>query len=152
MINIGLINAGFKPSLPGIERRCPAAPQSHIAVAHILYRDIETRSEVSLKTVGADKYAADPSTEVLCVAYAIDEGEVQTWHPVNPVPAPFANPADFLFVSDNFAFEPAIYESILVRRYGFPPIPLENSDCAERRAIAASYPAELGLRCIPEFI
>ena len=28
----------------------------------------------------------------------------------------------------------------------------ENTDCAERRALAASYPAELGLRCIPEFI
>ena len=72
---------------------------------------------------------------------------MQTWYPGDPVPAPFANPADFLFVSDNFSFERAIHENILVRRYSFPPIPLEHTDCAERRALAASYPAELGLRC-----
>ena len=45
------------------------AVQADVTVAHVLHRDIETRSTVSLKKVGAHKYAADPSTEVLCVAY-----------------------------------------------------------------------------------
>ena len=69
------------------------AVQADVAVAHILHRDIETRSTVSLKKVGAHKYAADPSTEVLCVAYAVDDGPVQLWLPGDPVPAEFLEAA-----------------------------------------------------------
>ena len=117
-----------------------------------VYFDIETCSQVSLNERGAHIYATDKTTGIFFFCYAVDDGEVRTWYPGDPVPAPFANPADFLFVSDNFGFERAIHENILVRRYSFPSIPLEHTDCAERRALAASYPAELGLRCIPEFI
>ena len=46
-------------------------------VAHTLHRDYETRSNANLPKVGVDKYAADPSTEVLCAAYAVDDGPVQ---------------------------------------------------------------------------
>jgi hypothetical protein len=38
----------------------------------ILFRDIETRSTLRLADVGAWRYAADPSTEVLCVGYDMD--------------------------------------------------------------------------------
>ena len=38
-----------------------------------LHIDFEARSEVDLKLVGAYKYAAHPSTEILCMAYAIDD-------------------------------------------------------------------------------
>ena len=112
-----------------------------------VYWDVETFSQVNLKDRGAHIYANDKTTGIFFFCYAVDAGLVQTWNPGDRMPAPFANPADFLFVSDNFGFERAIHENILVRRYGFPPIPLENTDCAERRALAASYPAELGLRC-----
>ena len=112
-----------------------------------VYWDVETFSQVNLKDSGAHIYANDETTGIFFFCYAVDAGEVQTWYPSAPVPAPFANPADYLFVSDNFSFERAIHECILVRRYGFPSIPLERTDCAERRALAASYPAELGLRC-----
>ena len=57
------------------------AVQADVTLAHVLHRDIETRSTVDLKKVGAAKYAADPSTEVLCVAYAVDDGPVQLWLP-----------------------------------------------------------------------
>ena len=112
-----------------------------------VYWDIETFSQVNLKDRGTHIYASDKTTGIFFFCYTVDVGEVQTWYPSDPVPPPFANPADFLFVADNFSFERAIHENILVRRYGFPPIALENTDCAERRALAASYPAELGLRC-----
>ena len=56
---------------------------------HVLHRDIETRSTVSLKKVGAHKYAADATTEVLCVAYAVDDQPVQLWLPGDPVPPEF---------------------------------------------------------------
>ena len=54
-----------------------------------LYLDIESRSKISLKDCGSWRYCADPSTEPLYVCWAIDDGEVQTWRPGDPVPAPF---------------------------------------------------------------
>jgi DNA polymerase len=60
---------------------------------------------------------------------------------------PFANPTQHWFVSDNWEFERAIHAHILVPRYEFPPIPIEYQDCAQRRALANAFPAELGLRC-----
>ena len=65
-------------------RKFPVAPLHDIAVAHVLLRDIETRSTNDLKKIGAAKYAADPSTGVLCMAYAVDDGPVQLWRPGDP--------------------------------------------------------------------
>ena len=42
-----------------------------------LHIDFETRSELDIKKVGAYKYAKHPSTEILCMAYAIDDEPVQ---------------------------------------------------------------------------
>ena len=39
-----------------------------------LHLDFETCSELDLKKVGASKYASHPSTRVLCLAYAVDNG------------------------------------------------------------------------------
>ena len=47
---------------------------------------IETRSQADLRKVGAARYAADPSTEVLWVAFAVDDGPVKLWRPGDPVP------------------------------------------------------------------
>lgn len=41
--------------------------------------DFETRSMLDLKKVGAHAYARHASTEVLCVAYSIDDGPIKTW-------------------------------------------------------------------------
>jgi DNA polymerase len=113
----------------------------------ILYWDVETYSQCSLKERGAHVYASDPTTGIHFFCWAMDDGEVQTWRPGDPVPAPFTNPTRYTFVSDNWEFERAIHAHILVKRYGFPPIPIANQDCAQRRALAHAFPAELGLRC-----
>jgi len=112
-----------------------------------VYWDAETYSQVSLKDRGAHIYATDPTTGIHFLCYAIDDGDVQTWRPGDPVPAPFAGPTRYFFVSDNWTFERDIHAELLVKRFGFPPIPLKNQDCAQRRALAFAYPAELGLRC-----
>jgi DNA polymerase len=112
-----------------------------------VYWDIETFSQVSLKERGAHIYAADPTTGIHFLCYAIDDGPVETWRPGDPIPVPFANPTRHFFVSDNWSFERDIHAEILVKRYGFPPIPLKHQDCAQRRALAHAYPPELGLRC-----
>lgn len=42
----------------------------------IVHFDFETRSKVSIRDAGAGCYALDPSTRILCFAYAIDDGPV----------------------------------------------------------------------------
>src|SRR5262245_19875663 len=115
--------------------------------AMFVYWDLETYSQCGLKDRGAYIYASDPTTDIHFFCYAIDAGEVQVWRRGDPVPEPFANPAAYWFISDNWEFERAIHAQILVKRYGFPPLPIENQDCAQRLALASAYPAELGLRC-----
>jgi DNA polymerase bacteriophage-type len=60
---------------------------------HVLHRDFETRSRAVLKTVGALQYAADPSTEILCAAFAVDDEPVKLWRPGDPVPTEFMTAA-----------------------------------------------------------
>jgi Toprim domain/CHC2 zinc finger/DNA polymerase family A len=110
------------------------------------YWDLETFSQITLKEYGAHIYARHPSTDIFFFCFAIDDGEVQVWRRGDPVAEPFANPAGYTFISDNWEFERPIHEHILVPRYGFPPLPIENQDCAQRLALANAYPAELGLR------
>jgi DNA polymerase len=109
--------------------------------------DVETFSQINLKEHGAYIYAAHVSTGVHFMCYAVDDGEVQVWKLGDPVPEPFANPAAYKFVSDNWTFENAILQHKLIPHHGFVPLPIENQDCAQRLALANAYPAELGLRC-----
>ena len=51
-----------------------------------LWLDFETRSRCDLPAAGAYNYAKHPSTEVLCMSYAFDDGEVETWLPKYPFP------------------------------------------------------------------
>jgi len=43
-----------------------------------LFFDIETRSAINLELADAWRYASDPTTEVLCVGYAVDGGDPQS--------------------------------------------------------------------------
>lgn len=59
--------------------------------------DYETRSQVDLTKVGVWNYAQHPSTEIVLMSYAFDEGEVKTWEPhISPMPdevlAAFSDP------------------------------------------------------------
>jgi DNA polymerase len=111
--------------------------------------DLETRSAVSLRDCGAYTYSIDPTTQLLCLVFAIDDGEPQLWLPTDTVPAVFleiaANPTEWQLIAHNYEFERAILNNILVPRYGFPPIPLEAQHCTQRLALANAYPAELDL-------
>jgi hypothetical protein len=63
-----------------------------LSVDTIVYWDLETCSKRKLKDCGSFIYAADASTDILCMCYAIGNGPVETWQPGMPVPAPFADP------------------------------------------------------------
>jgi hypothetical protein len=112
-----------------------------------VFWDLETFSKVRLKQSGAHIYAADESSGVHFFCYAVEDEDVQTWRPGDPVPEVFTNPTGHIFVAHNWTFENAILRHVLVPRYGFTPIPWEHQDCVMRLALASAYPAELGLCC-----
>ena len=57
-----------------------------------VYWDVETFSQASLKDRGAHIYANDKTTGIFFFCYAVDDGDVKTWRPGDPVPEPFADP------------------------------------------------------------
>jgi hypothetical protein len=80
------------------------------AVRHVLHRDYETRGPALLKRVGTHRYAADPSAEVLCCAFAIDDEPVKLWIPGDPVPPGFIEAAadpSWIVCAHNDGFETA---------------------------------------------
>lgn len=57
-----------------------------MSVVHLTL-DFETRSCVNLKEHGLDRYAKDPSTEVLMLGWAINDSPVYLWEPrLGPMP------------------------------------------------------------------
>jgi DNA polymerase len=114
--------------------------------AHVLHRDYETRSQVRLQLVGAHRYAADPSTEILCAAYAIGDEPVQLWTPGDPIPAGWIEAAsnpNWIVAAHNDSFETAIERHVLAPRFGWPLIPLDRHCCTQAMALVAGLPARL---------
>jgi RecA-family ATPase len=112
----------------------------------VLHRDIETRSALDLKKVGAFRYAADKSTDVWCVGYAVDGGAVEMWIPGGPIPQPFIDAAansEWIVVAHNDQFESAIEHHILAPRYGWPLAPIERHHCTMAMALAGALPGKL---------
>lgn len=86
--------------------------------SHRLALDFETYSEAPLSKCGVHVYAQHPSTEVLMLAWAIDDGEVQQWLPhVTPrmpleLGLALADP-QFAKIAFNAAFERLIFKHVL---------------------------------------
>jgi DNA polymerase bacteriophage-type len=113
-----------------------------------LYRDYETRSTIDLRKCGAWVYATHPTTEVLCCAYAVDDGPVKLWTPGDPIPPAFieaANNPDCVVSAFNDNFERQIERHIMSTRYGWPIVPVERHRCTQAQTLAAALPASLGL-------
>src|SRR5262249_38179475 len=127
-----------------------AAPRRD-ALQHVLHRDYETRSHAILKTVGTYKYAIDPSTEVLCCAYAVDDEPVQLWTPGNPVPTAFIEAATdpaWVVAAHGAHFEDAIEHHVLHPRFGWPVFPVEKQRCTQAMSLAVGLPARLSTAAI----
>ena len=108
--------------------------------------DFETRSKCDLKKAGAFKYASDPSTEILCLAYKFNDGETLL-SPTNgylhdEVLKDHVNSADIV-EAHNAQFEMCIWSEILVKRYGWEEIPLEKWRCSAAKAAALALPRSL---------
>jgi DNA polymerase bacteriophage-type len=132
--------------------------------------DIETFSEVDLKRSGVYVYAADASTELLCLAYAFDDGPVTVWVPTNSVPASVQTLVnerlqdgdrllvqttvpkdlhDHIFYSGqirahNAQFERTVLNGVAGRNVGFPHINIEQCVCTASKMRVHGLPGALG--------
>jgi hypothetical protein len=117
-------------------------------VRQVLHRDYETRGQLLLERVGTHRYAADPSTHVLCCAFAIDDEPVQLWVPGDPVPQEFIEAAqnpDWTVAAHGDHFETAIEQYIMTPRHGWPEIPPAQHCCTMAMASALGLPARLSM-------
>ena len=111
----------------------------------ILRGDFETRSAVDLPKRGVHIYADDDSTDVWCFAYAFDDDPVEIWIEGDPVPADIKDHIvnGGLFKAWNASFELAIWNSIMVPRYGWPVLRIDQCRCSMAAAGAMSLPLSL---------
>lgn len=93
--------------------------------------DFETRSRVDLKTHGLDRYARDPSTEVICMAYSIEGSDPIIWLPQRGQKPAFLAEHDVRFAAWNAAFEYNIMRHVL-------KLPVRWEQFADSMAIAAA--------------
>ena len=100
----------------------------------MFWLDFETRSRCDLPSRGVYNYAQDASTEVLCMSYAFDDGEVATWLPGMPFP----DIAGHQIMAHNAAFERLIFWYVLQM-----DIPLERFTCTAAQARANCLPGSL---------
>jgi DNA polymerase len=115
-------------------------------VARSIILDCETRSQLDLRRVGAERYATDSGTEILCVGYAVDDRPVELWRPGDPAPPAIIEAAadpECVFVAHNAAFERAILSHILTPRYDWPEIPIARWRDTMSAALALALPAAL---------
>ena len=99
----------------------------------MIWLDFETRSHCDLKSAGVYNYAQDLSTEVLCMSYAVDDGEVLTW-----TSGPLPDFTGHRIMAHNAAFERLILWYVLQVN-----IPLESFYCTAAQARANCAPGSL---------
>lgn len=131
-----------------------------------VHLDFETFSTAPLKVCGAYHYAQHATTEVLCCCWAVDDEPVCTWVPrldddearkfrfprnkfwfYGPtVPEPLAEAirSGMHVIAHNAQFERAVWQAIVVKRHGGPPIKRGQFVCTAARAAAANLPRSLG--------
>jgi DNA polymerase len=111
--------------------------------------DFETRSTIDLADQGLDIYANDPSTEVLCIAWAMEPDDVRihtpnSWKESGPLNVLLKHVAHGGKIQAwNAMFEYAIWNCVCVPKYGWPELKLEQ--CIDSMAIAAANNVPQGL-------
>ncbi len=107
-----------------------------------VFIDFETKSEADLMKVGAYVYSLHPSTDVICLCWAVDDGPVQEWwpgkndgllgaeenwwngkHDTIPPELDAAIEAGEEFEAHNIGFEYSIWRNVMHARYGWPAMP-----------------------------
>ena len=108
----------------------------------MLWIDFETRSRCDLPSRGVYNYAQDPSTQVLCMSYAFDDEDVQTWTPDQPFPTRVAI-YNGQIRAHNAAFERLMFWYVICPDFGVPEPALERFYCTAAQARANCAPGSL---------
>lgn len=112
----------------------------------MIYIDFETYSEADIRDCGAYKYSVHPSTEVLCMAFAIDDQPVELWTPDNGCNLSqlfsLINSGS-LVEAHNAFFERCIWQNVAVRLYGFPQVQHKQWRCSAARVASLALPRSL---------
>mgnify|MGYP003629854449 FL=1 len=117
----------------------------------ILWIDLETRSKVDLIKHGLARYSQDPTTQIICLSYAFDDGDITTWFDEDGE----AFPQDIIdhindgkvFYAQNASFERNLFDFVISSDYGIKPPSLTQWRCSAARALAHGLPASLGDIC-----
>ena len=111
----------------------------------ILSIDFETRSAADLRKTGAARYFEDPSADVLCAAWCVDDGPVQTWVRGQPCPPEIeAHVAAGLPIAAwNATFEAWAWKYVLGPKHGWPVPALSQWVDTMAQAAAMSIPQSL---------
>jgi DNA polymerase bacteriophage-type len=124
--------------------------------------DFETKSVLSVKNVGAYRYARHPSTEILCLSYALPwyaPNEVTTWHCAHPEigikesPRALLEPlfawirTGGLLEAHNSFFEECIWKYVAVA-LGWPKVANDKWRDSAAKAAACSLPRDLDGACV----
>lgn len=110
-----------------------------------IHLDFETRSAADIKKTGAIRYAMDPSTEVLCAAYRIDDGPVRLWRRGEPAPRLLidAVASGATVCAHNAMFELGVWTYLCEPRMGWGRLSPHQMDCTMARAHVMSLMGSL---------
>lgn len=126
-------------------------------MAEVAFIDSETRSLLDVTVTGAYKYAHHPSTDATVWGFALDDEPGQVWSPqwawgnARGI-RPDAKTPDALLdhvaeggfvVAWNAYFDRHIWNEVMVKKYGWPVLPLEQVLCAQAQAEANNLPGRL---------
>lgn len=87
--------------------------------------DFETSSACDLRAAGAWRYSEDPTTEIICLAFAEDQTQPFVWVPGDDtfVLQTLVEDDSVTFIAHNVGFEKAIWRNIMMPVFDFPDIP-----------------------------
>ena len=113
--------------------------------------DLETKSQCNLITSGLMAYAIDPTTKIICMSYALDDGEIKTWFPEDEPAFPkdveeYINKGGLL-TAHNAQFERYLFDYVIANDFNIKAPALTQWHCSSARAMAHGLPGSLSDIC-----
>jgi DNA polymerase len=123
---------------------------SQVPKANILWLDFETISSCNLPVNGLQRYVEDTDTGVLCLGYAFDDDDDESWFPEDGPPPQaiidHVNAGGILY-AHNAQFDHAIWNYALANDFDVPAAPKSQWRCSATRATAHGLPGKLSDLC-----